>query len=360
MTDPALPLQDHGGNIRQIQRRLGLEQVLDFSASINPLGQPAGLREHLFSHWQDVAHYPDRECSRLVAAIAARHRVPVTQLVVGNGSAELIELLLRAFRPNRLVLSPPDFGLYREVAPEAVATLAVPRRKDRGFAPDIAALTATLRDGDLVLLSNPGNPSGYYAPPEELTPLAATCADRGAHLVVDEAFAEFQPGATSLPLVGAKADRSVLRSLTKFYGIPGLRLGFLASPPERAQAVRRLQVPWSVNALAQLAGCYCLDDPGWTTTSIATVTGLRSELAMALAALPGVQPLDSAANYLLLRLDSPAPPAQRVYSDLARRGILVRHCGSFGLGESYLRVAVRGPEENQRLVENLSDLASSW
>ena len=120
-TDRPLPLQDHGGNTRQVCSSLGLEQVLDFSASINPLGQPEGLREHLVSHWDEVSHYPDRDCAALVAALAAHHRVPPECLVAGNGSAELIALLLRALAPRRLLLAPPDFGLYREVAPQGLA-----------------------------------------------------------------------------------------------------------------------------------------------------------------------------------------------------------------------------------------------
>ncbi|HSH68640.1 MAG TPA: aminotransferase class I/II-fold pyridoxal phosphate-dependent enzyme [Deferrisomatales bacterium] len=166
MTDRPLPVQDHGGNTRQVCARLGLEQVLDFSASINPLGQPPGLREHLFGHWDEVAHYPDRDCAALVAALAAHHGVPPECLVAGNGSAELLALLLRALSPRRLLLAPPDFGLYREVAPPGLPVLEVPRREQQAFALDVPALAAAVRPGDLVLLSNPGNPSGHYSPPK--------------------------------------------------------------------------------------------------------------------------------------------------------------------------------------------------
>lgn len=349
-----LPPQDHGGNTRQVCARLGLEQVLDFSASINPLGQPEGLREHLWAHWDEVAHYPDRACAELTAALAAHHGVPEACLVAGNGSAELIALLLQAFAPRRLVLAPPDFGLYREVAPPGVPVVEVPRREAEGFAPDLGALAAAVGPGDLVLLSNPGNPSGQYTPPADLEPLLNACDERGAHLAVDEAFADFQDGPACLGQAAIRPCLSVLRSLTKFYGIPGLRLGFLTAAPDTAAAVRRLLVPWSVNALAQRAGRYCLADAQWPGRSVAAVATLREELVAALAAVPGLRPLASAANYLLVELRPPAPPADRLYQALARRGVLVRHCGSFGLGQRYVRVAVRTAPENRRLLDALT------
>jgi threonine-phosphate decarboxylase len=359
-TDPPIPVQDHGGNTREVCSRLGLERVLDFSASINPLGQPEGLREYLSSHWEEVAAYPDRHCGAFLSAVAAQHGVPRTGLVAGNGSAELIDLLLRAYSPRRLVLAPPDFGLYREVAPEGLEVVEAPRLGALGYAPDLSGLADLLRPGDLVLLSNPGNPSGQYTDPMEFGPLLAACARREAHLALDEAFVDFQPGPTCLPLVAGDSHLSVFRSLTKFYGIPGLRLGLLAASPELVGAVRRLQVPWSVNALAQLAGRYCMADAEWATRSVRAVAKLRSQLAVGLGAIPGIRPLDSSANYLLLQLQTPAPTATRLYSDLAHRGILVRHCGSFGLGEHFLRVAVRTTEENRRLISTLAELANDW
>ena len=231
----------------------------------------------------------------------------------------------------------------------------MPRRGDHGFALDLAALAAEVDAGDLVLLSNPGNPSGHYTHPADMADLQAACAKRGAHLAVDEAFADFQDGPTCLPQVVADPHLTVLRSLTKFYGIPGLRLGFLAAAPELAAAVRRLLVAWSVNALAQRAGRYCLDDDRWANRTVATVAKLRQDLRVALAALPGLRPLDSAANYLLVALEPPAPPADHLYRALAKRGILVRHCGSFGLGQKFLRIAVRPAEENRQLVAALAN-----
>jgi len=354
---PLLP-QDHGGDTRQVRGRFGLEAVLDFSASINPLGTPPGLREHLFERWPQVLLYPDRGCDRCRAALAERFNLPPETLVVGNGSAELIGLLLRTGAWRRLLVAPPDFGLYRALLPPGTPVVPIPRREAEAFTPDLEALARAAGAGDLVLFSNPGNPSGAGVDPGELPALLDRCARVGAVLAVDEAFADFCPELSVLAVAARRPELVVLRSLTKFYGIPGLRLGFLAADTARARAVSGLQVPWSVNALAQEAAPYCLAQTAWEARSRAYVAGERERLAGSLGRLPGIDALPSRANYLLLRLSPPAPSAGAIYEALARRGILVRHCGSFGLGERYLRVGVRTGEENDLLLTALGEALS--
>jgi threonine-phosphate decarboxylase len=333
--------------------------MLDFSASINPLGHPPGLRKRLNGLWDQILHYPDRNCSEFRSALARKFALPTETIAVGNGSAELIDVLLRAVSPTRLILSPPDFGLYESLAPSCSQIVRVARVEAERFQPDFPRLSETLRPGDAVLLSNPGNPSGHVVRPVDLIALLERADAAGAHLIVDEAFADFCPEVSLLPLTTRYSSLVVLRSLTKFYGIPGLRLGFLGAAPEMVRRVADLQVPWSVSTVAQAAGVYCLGAAGWEETTLTYVDRHRTELSQGLTALPGLTPLPSAANYLLVRLDPPAPPARELYEKLAMRGLLVRHCGSFGLGERYIRVAVRRPEENARLLGALTEILLS-
>jgi len=355
--DP-LPPQDHGGNLAEVLARYGLERVLDFSVSVHPLGPPDGLREHLASHPEDVTRYPDRRCEALRAAASLRFGFPPECFLAGNGSAELIDLVLRAGPCSRLVVSPPDFGLYEALSPRGLPVHRVPRDMGAGYCVDVERLLETVLPGDLVLFSNPGNPSGAAIQAERLAPLLDRCADVGALLVVDEAFADFCPDVSLLDRIPAHPALVVLRSLTKFYAIPGLRVGFLAGPPERVGRLAALQVPWSVNGPAQAAGAYCLGQPAWDRLAREFVEEERGRTSQALAGIPGIEPLPSRANYLLLRLAPPAPGATTLYRTLARRGILVRHCGSFGLGEAYLRVGLRTPEENDQLVAALREAAA--
>lgn len=348
--------QDHGGNLREARERYGLTEVLDFSASINPLGCPEGLRDRLLTVWDEVAHYPDRHCRAFCSAVANHYGIGEDAVVAGNGSAELIDLLLRFLAPRRLLVSPPDFGLYEALAPPRTTIVRVPRRAGGRFAPDLAKLAHVAEPGDVVIFSNPGNPAGCRVPPSEILALADAVREVGATVVVDEAFADFCPGASVLREAAESSDLVVLRSLTKFYAIPGLRLGFLVASPERARSVMGRQVPWSVNTLAQEAGIYCLGRTDWADRTLSYVAEERACLADGLARLPGLGPLPSEANYLLVRVSPPAPHVREIYDRSARRGVLIRHCGSFGLGESYLRVAVRTRSENERLLEVLGGI----
>jgi threonine-phosphate decarboxylase len=323
------------------------------------LGTPPGLREHLFDRWEEVLHYPDRTCGACAEAVAERFGVPRDALVMGNGSAELIGLLLRARPWRRLLVCPPDFRLYRALASPDTPVAEIPRREEEGFLPDLEALGREVLKGDLVLFSHPGNPSGGAVSAEELLTLYRRSEAAGGVLAVDEAFADFCPEVSVLAQAGRAPGLVVLRSLTKFYGIPGLRLGFLAASAELARSVAQLQVPWSVNALAQAAGTYCLGYAAWEEQTRAFVARERAVLAQGLSALPGARPLPSRANYLLVRLAAPGPGAGALYEALGRRGLLVRHCGSFGLADGYLRVAVRTGEENRRLLSAWAEAAAA-
>jgi threonine-phosphate decarboxylase len=216
----------------------------------------------------------------------------------------------------------------------------VARRPQDGFRLDLGALEA-LDDVALVFLCNPNNPTGDALTRAEVLEIAAQVREAGAALVVDEAFADFTPEAGVAPEAGG--DLCVARSLTKFFAIPGLRLGCLVC--DGASRVQGFQPSWSVNAVAAAAGVVAVQDRRFVGASLEAVARLREELYEALGALPGLVPFPGAANFLLVR--GPAGLPER----LVRRGVLVRGCEPFvGLGRGYFRVAVRSAPENERLL----------
>lgn len=338
----------HGGLDQAELERLGLraEDVLDFSVSTNPLGpSPAALAA---ARGAAVGRYPDRQSLELRRALAADLGVAVEQTLVGNGSAELIWLLALAFRgPNRpaFVLE-PTFGDYRAAARLLGAEVAEWRARpgDR-FRVDVAAVADALRrlQPRLAFVCNPNNPTGTWLTAAELAELAAALGD--GLLVVDEAYLDLSGrDSPALPLL--EGGRVVLlRSMTKDYGLPGLRLGFAVALAGVIRALAAAQPPWSVNAAAQAAGLAALGDRAHVAAGRRAAAEARAYLVPRLEAL-GYRCLASVTNFWLVEVGDAAALRQR----LLRHGIMVRDCSSFGL-PSFIRLAARPLAECRRLVE---------
>lgn len=345
----------HGGHIKLLAQRAGLpvDAIVDFSASINPLGPPENLRSLVNRSLGAIVHYPDPYGEGLVAALARHHGLSSDRIVVGNGSTEILYALPRMLGAPRAVIPVPSYGDYEAAARrEGLAVESVPLIEADGFAMNWSALEDIVQRGDLVILGQPNNPTGRMIDGDRL----AALADRhsGAYFVVDEAFADFIPGYVSLSHK-RRPNVVVVRSMTKFYAIPGLRLGYAMAAPETAGRLRAFLPPWSVGTLAQRVGAAILDDRAYAEKTRSTVAGLRQDLVRDLRALPGLKILEGRANYLLLKLLTPGMDAARLEEKLLERGIAIRVCGNFsGLDGSYFRVAVRTAAENRRLVEELS------
>ena len=314
---------------------------LDFAVSVVPGGPPGWLLDALQVGLGQAAAYPDE--GPATTAVAARHGRPPEEVVLLNGAAEAFWLLAQVLRPQLAAVVAPSF-----TEPEA-ALRATGRRvrhvwRDPGsFHLDPAAVPA---EADLVVTGNPNSPTGTLDPAATLAGLARP----GRILVVDEAFMEFTPGETET-LAGRRdlPGLVVVRSLTKLWGLAGVRAGYLLAPPDTAQAMRAARQPWSVNSLVCAAlAAWASHGADHATHRVRRLAATRERLAAALAALPGLRVWPSAANFLLLQVaDGPA-----VLAALAAHGIAVRPCHSFpGLTINHLRVAVRTPADNQLLID---------
>jgi threonine-phosphate decarboxylase len=348
---------EHGGDVFRAARELGLapEAILDFSASINPLGIPEGVLAAARDALPRAVHYPEPDAASLRAALARHHDLPEAHLLPGAGSIELLYLLPRVLRPRRALLVAPAFSEYeRSLRQAGTAVDLFPLRPEERFrfAP-ARLLHAMAPDTDLVLLANPGNPSGAGIEPALLEDLAVAVREQ-ALVAVDEAFVDFAPHLSILRRVPAHRNLYVFRSLTKFFAIPGLRAGYLAGPPRGIARMAEAREPWSLSTVALAAAQACLGEEEFRQRTLAEVPALREGLATAMAEL-GLTVFPSAANYLLVRRADGGSAAELVAA-LRRRGILIRDCGNFApLDGSYLRVAVRTSPENGRLVQALRE-----
>lgn len=335
----------HGAHGDLVSRSLGVRvgELLDFSQNINPLGTPRGALEAARrALYEDSSRYPDLEYTGLRGALAAYLGVGAEMVVPTNGGAEALFLAARAAgKGGKALVLEPTFSEY---AAAAAASGKEPVRRVARREEDFEWDSTPLRDLEgvsVVFLCNPNNPTGDLLDRGAVLEVADRVVEAGAVLVVDEAFADFVPEISVTDMV----DRGlwVARSFTKFFAIPGLRLGCLVC--DDAARVQALQPSWPVNSVAVAAGVAAVNDRGFAEASRAEVARLREDLFGALSALPDLQPFPGAANFLLVRGPDGLPER------LAGRGVLVRGCGPFhGLGSWFFRVAVRSAEENGRLV----------
>ena len=388
-TWPPSPVRPvHGGIKPEQLRALGLkpEEVLDFSASVSPLGPPAGLAEAL--RGVDLTAYPDPSCLELREALALHlsgsrvGRIAPEQVLPGNGSTELIHLLARAFlappglapiedgaSPGALLMT-PTYGEYRGaclLAGEVISELEADR--NRGFRWDLAEARRRIagtvakvapepiggkQGPKLVFLCNPNNPTGVYLGSEEVRTLAQACAEAGALLVVDEAYLNFvdRPW-DSLDLLES-GSTVLLRSMTKDYALTGLRLGYSLASPEVTARLASFQPDWSVNSLAQVAGRVALADRDYLPRAREAVNSAKEYLIQELGGL-GFIIHPSAANFLLIEVGDGEWWADR----LMRRGIFVRNCASFGLPDC-IRIGIRAQADCEKLVAAVAKEKLPW
>ncbi|MEA1049076.1 threonine-phosphate decarboxylase CobD [Lamprobacter modestohalophilus] len=350
----------HGGDLQALARRSGRPagSLLDFSANINPLGMPFVAKAAMIAAIDDLAHYPDPACTALRAAIGQHLGVAEERIVVGNGAEQLIWWLPRLLDASRVLVAAPAYLDYRRAAAVWQRPLvSIPLSFDEGFALDLGRLSAQLRSGDLVWIGQPNNPTGRLVNPEALR-LAAT-AHPQVNWAIDEAFIDFVSAAESAVRWGLP-NLIVVRSMTKFYALAGLRLGYAVLTSARAADYIRLLPEWSVNSLAAAAGAAILNDPALPDYALRTralISTERRRLTDALRGL-GLEVIDGVANYLLLRLPLQAPTAADLADRLLRsEGIAVRVCDNYeALDARYLRIAVRAEVDNQRLLTAMTHL----
>lgn len=332
--------------------------------NINPLGPPGEFEEILKGGARPMTIYPEPDCETLKAISAAALKVAPEQITFTNGAIELIYLVLQVLRPRTVLIPGPTFREYEiacRIWKARVKHFRLSPKK--GFVPDLRRLTTAARGSELVFLCNPNNPTGNLIPPEVLRPFLKYCDREGIFVVVDESFLFFHhrwEELTCMYETGRRQNLMVVQSLTKFYAIPGLRIGCGLAHPQTMAFFSDFLPPWRVNGIAQAMGAAAYRLPDYARRTRLFVSAEREWLTAALSEIPGMSVYPSAAPYLLLKLAAPAT-AGTVADMLARTGILVRNCSNFAFfGDDHLRVAVKDREKNRLLRSSFSAALGEW
>ncbi|MEA5571016.1 threonine-phosphate decarboxylase CobD [Calothrix sp. UHCC 0171] len=357
--------QAHGGNLVWAAALAGCSPsaILDFSASISPLGPPGSVLAAIESQLSNIQHYPDPNYSDLRNTLSHFHQLPSEWIMPGNGSAELLTLAGRdlaglSTNLGATVLITPAFGdYYRALAAYDAKVLEFSLFSAESLSVLKFQLSAISAQTSGLLLNNPHNPTGRLFRREEILPLL----DKFALVVVDEAFMDFLPPDEEQSLLGVVQDYPnlvILRSLTKFYSLAGLRLGYAVASPQRLQRWQSWRDPWSVNCFATAAGVAAIQDQEFQQQTWCWLPLARQQLFDGLAKIPGLTPWKSAANFLLVESEHACEYLQEQL--LKKYKILIRDCHSFPeLGDRFFRVAVRTTSENQLLLTALQGVVEN-
>ena len=353
-------VRSHGGNIREAAERLARSEdsIIDFSANINPAGFPPWLREEISRNVGSLVHYPDIQQKEFRAAAAACTGTEEKTVWGTNGAGEAINSIPQIIQPDHIIIPVPSYGEYMKSSRNFPVTL-IKLAEEKNFPLDLGVLNNTIRSlkgKKLVFLGQPNNPTGTLTDSLELYKL--TQRHKDTVFCIDESFAAFVEGYVSpLSFAGEIPPDNlvVLRSMTKFYAVPGLRIGYITAAPRFIQELKTRLQPWPVNSLALEAGKRALQDTDFQDFSRTLVTQLRTSLIKSLMFFSWLSVFPGTANFLLIKIVHPSITARDLDRFMVKEGILIRTCVSFeGLDDHFFRLAVRTEAENSRLLEALT------
>ena len=348
----------HGGNIRQLREEVGEGvRLLDFSASINPLGFPSWLRAEVSRTLGETVHYPDIEAKEFITATSKVYKVSPAEITPANGTTELIFALPRIFQLKNAIIPEPCYTDYRLACEKTGMTItSLPLNRENYFHLNYQQLEKILPTASLVFLGHPNNPTGQLLNITETLKLLQQYPD--SVFIIDEAYLDFTPDAdrnSFIPYISHYRNLIVLRSLTKFYALAGLRLGIGFAGADLTRRLRTALPPWSVNTLSQKIGTRAIQDQLFQQQTLKKIAEYRGHLYNNLKQISNLQIFPTSSNFILCRLQNDRTVTE-LTTTLLKQGIAIRDCSDFsGLDQSYFRVAVKNKQDNQLLLKALQN-----
>ena len=323
---------------------------IDFSVNVNPLGVPLNVKQAMVEAINHIGEYPDIRYNLLAETCASKLDIKKEHLIFGNGSSELFVAIANTLRPNKVVIPVPSFLGYEYAFSNVCENIFYYHMKEEDGYRLTEELLNTLYGSDCIVIANPNNPTGATIDKSLLIGILDVCNNENIKVILDECFIEFTEEESMIDLTEKYSNMIIVRSFTKIYAIPSVRLGYMiCSDDSMVDAIRRNLPEWNVSGLAQCAGVECFKCTDYITETKEYVKKEREFLCAELRKL-GIKVYDSLANYLFIYFEN------ALYDILLNHGLLIRDCSNYrGLSDGYYRIAIKTHEENKHLISVLND-----
>ena len=352
----------HGGDIYKIYRENG-KKVIDYSANINSLGFPKKLKKNIIKNIDNLIHYPDPNYIELKKSISKKIGVPIESICVGNGATELIFLWMKVLKPKKILIISPTFAEYERALKEVnseVYYFELTEGNDE-FYLDFEKLREELKKSyNLVILCNPNNPTGSFVNRENFKELLNDVNFSSTNFFIDEAFIDFIKNGEDLSFKHFESDRVIIiRAFTKFFGIPGLRLGYsICYNKKWVSTANNLKEPWTINTFAASCGEFLLNSNKFIEKTYKTLEKEKNRMLNGLKKIENIQVFKSESNFLLIKLMEIS--GTELYNKLLEKGFLIRRCENFNfLDDSYVRIAIKDKKSNKNFIKAINKITKN-
>ena len=378
----------HGGNIYKVFREKNIKEILDYSSNINPYGIPESLKSRIIENLEILERYPDPDYVELREKLANLNNVNLSDIILGNGATEIIFLFMKVINPKKILIVSPTFGEY-ERAVKAVGTSRnsidlscsddnknienkeieieyFELKESDDFKLNIGNLKNQLeKKYDLLIICNPNNPTGKFLKLAQTEEILKECNKYDTKLFIDEAFIEFLADGMKESIINTEENKKnlfVTRAFTKFFAIPGLRLGYgMYFDKELEQKISEKKEPWSVNNIAELAGLTVLDDTEYIEKTLKWITKEKIYMYEKLNEISGIKVYETEVNFITGKIDeklfSEGLNVKILREKMLEQGILIRDASNFKfLDERFFRLAIKDRASNDRVIEVMKEI----
>ncbi len=352
----------HGSDLEKIQEIYGIskENIISFSANVNPLGISPNLKQALSEHLDAITTYPDREYTSLRNCIADYIHSEKDNIIVGNGSTELISLFIQIEHPKKAMVIGPTYSEYeREIYLGGGTTHYYPLLEKDNFMPNLDDFTGRLNESiDLLVICNPNNPTSSAISRKEMRRILDVCKQYDIFVMVDETYVEFADNMeeiTSVPLTNYYNNIIILRGTSKFFAAPGLRLGYaVTGNHDLIKSINTRKNPWTINSLAVIAGELMFADKEYIEKTRTLIAKERARIYKRITESGDFKAYPPSANFLLAKILKEDITSQDLFDRAIRQGMMIRDCSTFPfLDQKYIRFCFMNPQDNDRLLSCL-------